>query len=200
MGSDMKTLTRKIKSLKNSLDISNDYAKKLEARVRLLNSQKKALIDEEKRKNEKQRRNIIEGKEVVMRDSLIKNLAIEVQNLRKKISKIDELEMIAKDGRIPVVQIDRLEKESIFEKDRIFGLNGAVITANHKINSHSAIRMLISLQPKAVIADLDENTARTLIGADIYVIKPGNVSLRKYFEFLGIDRTEFEREIKRYKY
>lgn len=190
-----KILARKIRALENSLKISDDYAKKLQTRVRILEKQKKALIDEEKKKNEKQRRSVIGGKEIAVRDSLIRNMAAETERLKKMSSMVGELEMIAKDGCIPVILIDNLEKESLLEKDRKFGINGSVITT-HKVGDHSAIKMLILLQPRAVIADLDENSARMLNNADICVINPKKVSLRKYFEFLGADRTEFEREIK----
>lgn len=189
-----KTMARKIRALENSLNISDDYAKKLQARVRVLERQKKALIEEEKKKNERQRRSVIEGKEVALRDSLIRNMAAETERLRKMSSMVGELEMIAKDGCIPVILVDNPEKESIIEKDKRFGINGSVITINHNVGDSLAVKTLISLQPKAVIADLDENSTRMLNNADICVINPKKVSLRKYFEFFGVDRAEFERE------
>ncbi len=192
-----KALARKIKSLENSLKISDEYAKKLEARMRILEAQKKMLMDEERKKNESQRKKIIGGREIAMRDSLIKSMAAESDRLRKRFSKIFELEMIARDGCIPVIQIEDFEREKILEKDRNFGINGSVVFFGSVSDSRASAKTLVALQPKAVIAELDGNIARMLENADIFVISPKSVSMSRYLEFLGMDRAEFEREIKK---
>lgn len=195
-----KGLLKKIKSLESSLEIANEYAKKLGAKAGNLERQKRMFLEEERKKNENQRRSVLMGKEIALRDELIKNLSSEVGTLRKRFSKISELEMISNDGCIPVINIEDFDKDRILEKDKALGINNSVVFFGHVSDkSQSSLRILITLQPKAVIADLDENAARALRNADISVIIPKKIPLRKYFDFWGADMAEFEREVKRGK-
>jgi predicted RNase H-like nuclease (RuvC/YqgF family) len=190
-----KIMAGRIRALESSLQIAKDYAEKLEAKVRTLEKQKKMLADEERKKNESQRKSVLEGKEISLRDSLIKSLSSERERLRKRFSRIDELEMIGGDGCIPVIPIKKIDKDSILESDRIFGINGSVIFFGSKLGKGQPFpRIIITLQPKAVIAELGDDESRILRNADICAISPKNISLRKYIDFLGADREEFERE------
>ncbi len=193
-GSSEKILLGRIRALENSLQIATEYAEKLETRVRILEKQKKTLADEERRKNESQRKNVLEGKEISLRDNLIKSLSSETERLRKRFSRIEELEMICGDGCIPVIPVKRFDKDSILESDRIFGINGSVIFFESKLGESQPLpKIIVTLQPKAVIAELGEDASRILRNADICVISPGSISLRKYLDLLGADREEFER-------
>lgn len=193
-----KVLMKKIKSLENSLNIANEYAKKLGEKVGSLEKQKKIFLEEERKKNENQRRVVLRGKEIVLRDALIKNLSSEVGALRKRFSKISELEMIGNDGCVPVIRMDEFDKDSILEKDKALGINNSVVFFGRVSGeSQTPLRMLITLQPKAVIADLDESAARMLTNADIPVISPKNIHIRKYFDFWGAGREELEIEIRK---
>lgn len=193
-----KVLMKKIKSLENSLNITNEYAKKLGAKVGILEKQKKLFLEEEGKKSESQRRIVLRGKEIALRDALIKNLSSEVGALRKRFSKISELEMISNDGCVPVIRMDEFDKDSILEKDRTLGINNSVVFFGRVSDkSRAPLRMLITLQPKAVIADLDENAARMLGNADIPVIATKNIHIRKYLDFWGADREELETEIRK---
>lgn len=193
-----KDLANRIKSLENSLEITEEYTEKLEAKVRSLEKQKKMLYEEEKKKNDGQRKKVLEGKEVALRDSLIKNLSAEISVLKKRFSKVDELEMIGNDGCVPVIPVEDFDKDKILDKDRRFGINGAVVFFERTSkNDISTVKILLTLQPKAVIANLDESAANMLRNADICVINPKGIYLRKYFDFLGADRAELEREIKK---
>jgi len=189
---------KKIKSLENSLEIANEYAKKLGTKVGILEKQKKLFLDEERKKNENQRRLVLRGKEIALRDALIKNFSSEVGALRKRFSRISELEMISNDGCVPVIHIDDFDKDMILDKDKTFGINNSVVFFGRVSGeSRAPLRMLITLQPKAVIADLDEDAARMLKNADIPVISTKNIRIRKYFDFWGADRGELETEIRK---
>ncbi|MFZ3077540.1 MAG: hypothetical protein WA139_03735 [Candidatus Aenigmatarchaeota archaeon] len=195
-----KALLKKIKSLEGSLEITNEYAKKLGAKVGSLEKQKKLFLEEERKKNENQRRIVLHGKEISLRDALIKNLSSEVGALKKRFSKISELEMISSDGCVPVIRMDDFDKDSILEKDKTFGINNSVVFfARVSGESRAALRMLITLQPKAVIADLDESAARMLNNADIPAIAAKNIRIRKYLDFWGADRKELETEIRKFR-
>jgi len=193
-----KVLMKKIKSLENSLKIADEYAKKLGAKVGILEKQKKMFLEEERKKNETQRRAVLHGKEIALRDALIKNLSSEVGALKKRFSKISELEMISNDGCVPVIHIDDFDKDSILEKDKTLGINNSVVFFGRVSGESSApLRMLITLQPKAVIADLDESAASMLRNADIPVIATKNIRIRKYLDLWGADREEFNAEIRK---
>ncbi len=193
----MKTLAKRIRDLENSLQIVNEYAEKLEAKVGALEKHKIARAEEERKKNDIQRRSVLEGKEIVMRDALIKNLSAEVGFLKKRFSKIRELEMIASDGCVPVAQMEELDREKIIEKDKTIGISNSVVFFKRPGCGQDALKILIIMQPKAVIAALDGEAVRILGRADIPVISPKNISLRKYAEFLGADAAELEREIRK---
>lgn len=187
-----KILMRRIKSLESSLKISGDYSKKLESRVRSLETQKKMLMDEEKKKSESARKNIMESREIALRESLIMNLRGELEALRKKFSRIGELEMISADGCVPVIPVKSFDRESILESDAKFGVNGSVIFFSSCKSDPSAFRTLVSLQPKAVIADLEDGDAAILENAEIKVMPKKSVRLAKYIEFLGAKREELD--------
>lgn len=193
-----KALMKKIKSLESSLEIADEYSKKLGAKVGILEKQKKLFLEEEGKKSETQRRLVLRGKEIALRDALIKNLSSEVGALRKRFSKISELEMISNDWCVPVIRIDGFDKDSIQEKDRTLGINNSVVFFGRVSGEiQTPLRMLITLQPKAVIADLDEDAARMLMNADIPVIATKNIRIRKYMDFWGADREEFENEARK---
>ncbi len=195
-----KILLKKIKTLENSLMIAEEYSEKLESKVRSLEKQKKMLFEEEKKKSEGQRKKVLEGKEIALRDSLIKNLSTEIGLLKKRFSKVDELEMIGRDGCVPVVYVGDFDKEAILEKDRIFGINGSIVFFERVSgNVLPSVKTLITLQPNAVIAGLDEDAVRMLRNADICVISPKDIHLRKYFDFFGADRAVLETEIRNSK-
>lgn len=188
----VKSLMKRVRELEGSLKISRDYSKKLEGKIRALESQKKMLLSEEREKSESQRKAVLKGREVGMRDSLIKNLLKENRDLGKKLSRISELEMIAKDGCVPVIAIDGFEKDLILEKEKSCGLNGFAVFFRKCGSSLSAARMLVSLQPKVVIADLDESAAETLRNAEIAVVRPESVKLARYGEFLAARAADIE--------
>lgn len=174
------------------------YAKKLGTRVGNLEKQKKTLLEEERKKNENQRRAVLRGREIELRDALIKNLSYEVGALRKRFSKIGELEMISNDGCVPVIRMDEFDRDSILAKDKTLGINNSIVFFGRVSGeSRAPLRTLITLQPKAVIADLDESAARMLGNADIPVIATKNIRIRKYLEFWGADREEFKVEIRK---
>lgn len=198
---DTQFLLRKIKTLESRLQIAEDYAKKLETKMHGLEKQKKMLVEEERKKSESARKNVLEGKEIVIRDSLIKNFVMEVETLRKKFSKIEELEMISNDGCAPVIPLEDFDKDKILEKNKTFGINGSVIFFEHVTDKSlvAPAKILISLQPKAVIADLDYNLILLLKNSEIPVINPKDISLMMYFDFYGADRFELEKKIKEYE-
>ncbi len=194
---NLKSMMKRIKELEGSLKIANEYAEKLEAKVRMLEKQKSTLAEEERKKSDSQRRSVLEGREIVMRDALIKNLSSEANFLKKRFSKIREMEMIASDGCVPVAQMEELDREKIIEKDKAIGISNSVVFFKRPGCGQDALKILITLQPKAVIAALDEDAARLLNRADIPVISPKSIRLRRYAEFLGADAAELEREIRK---
>lgn len=197
----------KIKELERKLEISQEYIKKLEKRVKDLEEQKKMLLEERLKESKEMRENALKNKEIELRDSIIRNLKIELEKeralrkqLEEKLEILEEERVIEARGYIPVIRIPEFSRESIVlakEKFRIFNRVLLFETSCHGV---TAAKYLSTLRPKVVIGDFGEKEKQILEEAGIIVIEKAFLrEIEKFKNFYGIDKGIFQEILKKEK-
>jgi predicted RNase H-like nuclease (RuvC/YqgF family) len=178
----------KIKDLERSLDIQKMYIGKLETKIRDLEKTKAQMQEDQIRKSETGRRQLLENKEVSLRENMISNLHADMNALRKEneqlnaeIRKRDELAAITEEGSVPLVPVEEWSREKLAEADRSFKAKDRILWVPKFGQSNNAAKFCIALHPKAVAIDCDELTERTLRNADITLIKGLKPNRREFY-------------------
>jgi len=194
-------LRRKLLDLQKSYDILKLYSQKLEERIKTLEVQKEALITEELKKNEDTRKEVIREKEIKSRDILIKQLQFEIERLKnfsKTHKKFAEREMELKEIRekdlIPVIIIKEFDKDSIVYAHKEYGLKDQIVWIKNPKHSKTALKALVSFQPRIVIADLDEDMKNSLVDSGIIVLNELKPETKKYYGIIA--KSELESIVK----
>ncbi len=178
---DFKSLSqkyqKKLKELKKSHDILKIYSDRLENKVKNLEKQKNQLLEEEKKKNDEMRKKVLKDKEIKSRDIMIKQLQFELKKERKsskiykqQLAKDNEIQDIIDETHVPIIPVNNFSKESIMKAHREYGLKDQVVWFERVRISKRAARTLISLQPRLIIAKLDEEIEKMLKNARIPVV------------------------------
>jgi len=197
-----KELEDKLKEEKRRNEILKKYVEKLEEKVRDLERQKEMYIEEEIKKNDEARKNVIKDKEIKNRDILIKQLQFELlkqKNLRKEFQENldiqEELKNIELEKLIPVVIIPEFTRESISYSNRKFDIRNKIVWIKNFVSSGASTNFMVSLNPKVVIGEVDEETKNILRKKGIIVVGTLKPEVRNYYA--AISPESIENEIKK---
>jgi len=187
-----KEYEKKLDEQKKRYEILKIYDEKLDEKIKSLERQKQAYLEEEMRKNEETRKKILKEKELKSRDILIKQLQFELAK-QKSFSKIyeeeiereKELKDIENDDLIPVVIVSDFTRESINNANRIFDIRNKFIWFKNVKTSNSALNMLKSLKPKAVIANMDKESKEFLKDSGIVIVSDIEPELKRFYAFIS---------------
>lgn len=196
-----KELQRRLEEMQKSYSILKDYSFTLENRLKSIEKQKQQLQKEGIEKSEETRKEVIENKEMLFRDYLIKSLKAELEKereLRKKFEekfeKEEELKKIESEDLLPVILIDSFDKESIAKKDREISLSGRILYFKNYRPSLSAAKFLALKHPKIIIASLEEKEIELLKRAGIINIR--GIKPKFYKHYGSLVKEELEKTVK----
>jgi hypothetical protein len=194
-----KELERKLKEAERSYEILKTYSEKIEDKIKDLERQKQEYIEEEIKKNEEARKNVIREKEIKTRDILIKQLQFELakqknfKNAFEEQMKIEEeIKSIENEKLIPVIIIPNFSKESILNVNRRFKIENKVVWFKNFIFSRKTSSVLMSLRPKIVIGELDKEIRDILEKRGIITIDSLVPEERKYYAAVSPEKIENE--------
>jgi len=194
-----KVLERKLKEAERSYEILKTYSEKIEDKIKDLERQKQEYIEEEIKKNDETRKNVIREKEIKTRDILIKQLQFELakqknfKNVFEEQMKIEEeVKNIENEKLIPVIIIPNFSKESILNVNRRFKIENKVVWFKNFIFSRKASSVLLSLRPKIVIGELDKEIRDILEKRGIITIDSLVPEERKYYAAVSPEKIENE--------
>ncbi|MDD5416596.1 MAG: hypothetical protein PHU12_01320 [Candidatus Aenigmarchaeota archaeon] len=166
---DTEDFKKQASELQRRYDILEMYTKKVESKIKELEEQKKKYIQEQSKKNEDTRKEILKEKEIRVRDVLIKQMQIELKK-QKDISRIydshiqkeNEFKAIKAANKIPVIMINDFTKEDIAAAHSDFVLRDQVVWFKNLKDSASALNALICFGPKIILNELDEKSKEEL--------------------------------------
>jgi predicted RNase H-like nuclease (RuvC/YqgF family) len=195
-------LEKKMKEEMRSYDILKEYTEKLETRIRNLEIQKQEYLEEQMKKNEEARKQVIKEKEITSRDIIIKQLKFEIskgKNIMKAYEedmKIEqELRDIENKNLIPVIMIPCFTKEDILECNRKFNIFDKAVWIQDFKSSKIASKVLASIKPKLVIGELDRETKDFLSDEGIILVDTVKPEIREYYA--AVSKENVESEIKK---
>lgn len=178
-------------------EILNYYSEKLTEKVNDLEKLKQKYIEEEMKKNEKTRENILREKEIKKRDILIRQLKFELgkqKNFREtyeeEFKKQQELKEIEEENLILVIILYDFTKEYITDVNSRFDIRDKVIWIKNFKQTKPALDTLISFKPKVVLAELEDETRKRLKNAGIIVINELKPQVRRFYATLNPKELE----------
>jgi predicted RNase H-like nuclease (RuvC/YqgF family) len=197
-----KELEKKLKDERERYEILKAYAEKLDTRIRNLEIQKQEYLEEQMKKNEDARKQIMKDKELRSRDILIRQLKFELakeKNMKhayEEKTKIEqEISDIENDKMIPVIMIPNFSKEDIVNTNREFRICDKAVWIQDFKPSKVAAKVIASIKPKLVIGEVDKEAKEILSDAGIIVvdtIKPETRGL-----YAAVSPNDVENEIKK---
>lgn len=196
-----KELERKLKEGERRYDILKTFSEKIEDRLRSLEKQKQEYLEEQMKKNDEARKTVIREKEIKTRDILIKQLQFELAKQRnfnnvfeEQLKVQEELKCIESENLIPVMIIPDFTKETILNSNKRFNIRNKIVWIKNFRTSKPSTSIILSLKPKVLIGEIDEETKDRLKGEIITVdtVKPEE---RKYYA--AIEPKKLENEIKK---
>ncbi len=195
-------LRKKLREEKNRYDILKIYTEKLETRVRKLEIQKQEYLEEQLKKTEEARKEVLREKEIRSRNILIKQLKFELakgKSIRKayeeKLEIEQELRDIKNENLLPVIMIPNFTKEDIVNANREFDIaNKAIWIQNFKF-SKTAARVLASIKPKVVIGETEKEIKDILRSSRIIVVDTIKPETRNYYA--AVSPKEIEKETRK---
>jgi len=195
-------LNKKLREERNRNEIVKAYTEKIENRVRNLEVQKQEYIEEQMKKTEEARKQILKDKEMRSRDILIKQLKFELnkersikQAFEEKQRIEDELTSIEKEKKIPVVIIENFDKEDIVNANRQFQISNRVVWIKNFKFSRVTAKILASIKPKIVIGEVDKEIKEFLNESKIIVVDTIKPEIRDYYA--AVSPGDIENEIKK---
>ncbi len=213
---------KKEKKVEKRPDKHKLIIKSLKEEIELLKKEREELIkkiEERNRKIEELERRIEEikeevyakikkEKEIKIRDKKIKNLSkklIEEKKLREKIQeKLNELrrqKIIEFSDRLSIVRI--LPKFTIDEANKLkkeFREGEIIYIEDSHGGGKRIAEELLSLKPKAIIADMEQMSHLTReILSNVIVIPINRVNIRKIDNFAVVEKESLEKEIQKIK-
>jgi len=201
-GERAEELKKKLKEEKKRYEILKEYTEKLETRVRNLEIQKQEYLEEQLKKTEEARKQVLREKEIRSRDILIKQLKFELakgKSIRnayeEKLKREQELRDIKNENLIPVIMISNFTKEEIVNANRDFDIaNKAIWIQNFKF-SKTAAKVLASIKPKVVIGEADKEVKDILRESRIIVVDTIEPEVRDYYA--SVSPKEIEKEMRK---
>jgi len=194
-----KDLERKLKEGERRHEIMKSYSEKIEDKLRDLERQKQQYLEEEMKKNEETRKNVIKEKEIKTRDILIKQLQFELAKQRnfknvfeEQIKIQEEIKDIESENLIPVIMIPDFSKEIILNVNRRFKIENKIVWIKNFTFSRKASLVLTSLKPKVVIGEINREIKDILLKRDIIVIDNILPDERKYYAAVSPEKIENE--------
>lgn len=194
-----KELEKELKEEKRSYEILKTYTQKLEEKIKELEKQKQELLEEQVKKNEETRKMILKDKEIKLRDILIKQLQFELSkqksiraSLEEQIKVQDELNKIQSENLLPVIKIQDFTKENIFNANKKFNIRNKVVWIKNFKPSKPSLGFLISLKPKIVLGNLDNESKERLKRAEIIVVDTVKPEERSYYAAISPEKIENE--------
>ena len=195
-------LEKRLRYERERYEILKAYAEKIETRIRNLEIQKQEYLEEQMRKNEDARKQIMKDKELRSRDILIRQLKFELakeKNMKhayEEKTKIEqEISDIENDKMIPVIMIPNFSKEDIININREFRICNKAVWIQDFKPSKVAAKVIASIKPKLVIGEVDKEAKEILNDAGIIVvdtIKPETRGL-----YAAVSPNDVENEIKK---
>jgi predicted RNase H-like nuclease (RuvC/YqgF family) len=192
-------LERKLRSEMGSHEILRDYVEKLENRVRSLQVQKQEYMEEQMKKNEDARKQIIKDKELRNRDLMIRQLKFQLEKEKsikgayEEKNKIDmEIKEIRAQRMIPVIMIPNFSKEDILDAHRKYNISDKAVWVQNFSFSKVAAKVLASLRPKIVIGETDRETNGVLHASDIIVVGSVKPEIRSQYAAVSPEKIESE--------
>jgi predicted RNase H-like nuclease (RuvC/YqgF family) len=194
-----KNLEKRLREEKNRYDILKAYTEKLESRIKTLEIQKQDYLDEQMRKNEQARKEILKDKEIRKRDILIRQLKFELnkqksftQAYEEEHEREQELDDILDEKLLPVIIIEDFTKESVVNANREFDIaDKAVWVQNFKF-SKTAAKALASIKPKVVIGEADKEIRNILRKSRIIVVDTVKPKTREHYAAVSPKKIEKE--------
>lgn len=194
-----KELDRELKEERRRFETSRIYSEKLEDKIKELEKDKHAYLEEEIKKNEEARKKILKDKEIKTRELLIKQLQFELakqrnfKNVFEEQLKIqEEVKDIENENLIHVIIISEFTKEDILLANKRFDIKNKIIWIKNFRFSKPSASILISLKPKVVIGELDEETKEGLRKSGIITVDNLKPEERKYYAAISPEKIENE--------
>jgi hypothetical protein len=212
-----KELERKLKDDRQSYEILKEYSDKLETRVRNLQIQKQEYLEEQMRKNDDARKQILKDKEVRNRDIMIRQLKYQLEKEKsikkayEEKGKIDqELKDIKSEKKIPVIIIRSFSKEDILDAHRKYAINDKAVWVQDFKLSKVAAKVLASIKPKVVFGEADKEARDILHNSGIIVVDTIKPEMRDHYaaasprdiesEIKKIEKKRFVKWLEEYKH
>jgi uncharacterized protein len=212
-----KNLEKRIRDNERSYDILKEYAEKLENRLQNLQIQKQEYIEEQMKRNEDARRQIMKDKEIRNRDIVIRQMRFQLQKeqsmkkaYEEKAGIDQELRGIRSEKMVPVVMIQNFSKEDILDAHRKFNLADKAVWVKNFNFSKVASRVLASVKPKIVFGETNKETREILNESGIIVVDGIKPEVRSCYaavspekvesEIKKMERKNFERWLEEYRH
>ena len=197
-----KELENKLREEKNRYEILKTYTEKLENRIRNLEIQKQEYLEEQLKKTEGARKEVLKEKEIRKRDILIKQLKFELgkqksfkEAYEEEHKREQELKDIENEELLPVIIIPDFTKEAIVEANREFDIANKVVWIQNFKFSKIAAKVLASIKPKVVIGESDKEIKEILRESRIIVVDTIKPQIKEYYA--AVSPQEIENEIKK---
>jgi hypothetical protein len=197
-----KELEKRLRYERERYEILKAYAEKLETRIRNLEIQKQEYLEEQMRKNEDARKQVLKDKELRARDILIRQLKFELakeKNMKhayEEKAKIEqEISDIENDKMIPVIMIPNFSKEDIVNINREFRICDKAVWIQDFKPSRVAAKVIASIKPKLVIGEVDKEAKEILNDAGIIVVDTIKPEIRGLYA--AVSPNDVENEIKK---
>jgi predicted RNase H-like nuclease (RuvC/YqgF family) len=195
-------LEKKLKDERQSHEILKEYSDKLETRVRNLQIQKQEYLEEQMKKNEDTRRQIMKDKEIRNRDIMVRQLKFQlekeksIKNAYEEKGKIDqELKDIKSEKKIPVILIPSFSKEDVLDAHRKYNISDKAVWIQDFRLSKVAAKVLASIRPKLVFGETDKETRDVLHNSGIIVVDTIKPEMRNHYA--AVSPQSIESEIKK---
>jgi predicted RNase H-like nuclease (RuvC/YqgF family) len=179
---------KRLKDKERKYEISRLYSEKLEDKVKTLERQKKVYQEEETKKNEKARKELLKEKEIQKLNIVIKQLHYEMSKQKElreayeeKIRKQEEVIEIQDEGLVAVIKIPDFSKEDTMRIDSEFKIENKVVWIENYKPSKTVARILIKKKPKIVIAEMEDKTKYFLKRYGLIVVDGVKPEMRKFY-------------------
>ncbi|MBN2202945.1 MAG: DUF460 domain-containing protein [Candidatus Aenigmarchaeota archaeon] len=203
---DWKNVAKKhkktLKRLEHKYEISRLYSEKMEDRVKTLERQKKIYLEEESRKNENARKELLKDKEIRKLHIVIKQLQFELSKQKKlkltyedRIRRQDEVIEIQNEGLVAVVLIPDFSNDTVSRSVSEFDVTNKVVWIKDYMPLKTSARILAKKKPKIVIAEMDDKMRAFLKKSGIMVIDSVEPEMRNYYG--AISPKELESTMKK---
>lgn len=179
---------KRLKEKDRKYEISRLYTEKLEDKVKALERQKRVYQEEEARKNERARKELLKEKELRKMNIVIKQLHFELSKQKElkeayeqMVRRQEELIGILDEGLVAVIRIPSFTKEDIMRVSNEFDIVNKVVWIEDFKPSKTVARTLISKKPKIVIAEMEDEMKYYLKKSGMIVINGIRPEMKEFY-------------------